>query len=190
MKSYIISILLFLAINVNAQSNTTSQLKHTYSDSSFTYLYGSVIRTTAKLSNSEALINLIKNVDLIVYSEIDLKTEAQALQEFNYVLDALKKEEFKQLLKINKGQPLQKMQSLFDDFAVLTFSDNNQYEKVFLTKRSEHKVMVIDIKGTINTDDLTAKDISALLGLFNNLKDNDVFNLTKGNDDARNTESN
>jgi len=190
MKSYIIPTLLFLAVNVNAQSNTTSQLKHTYSDSSFTYLYGSVIRTTVKLSNSETLINLIKNVDLIVYSEIDLKTEAQALQEFNDVLDSLKKEEFKQLLKINKGQPLQKMQSLFDDFAVLICTDKNQCEKLFLTKRSAHKVMIIDIKGAINADALTAKDVSALLGLFNNLKDIDVFNLTKGNDDARNTESN
>jgi len=190
MKVYLFSILLLFSTNIFAQSNTTLALKKSQSNSSFTYLYGSVIRTTAKLSNSEALINLIKNVDLIVYSEIDFETEAHAQQEFNDVLNSLKKEEFKQLLKINEGQPLQKMQSLFDDFAVLTFADDNQYEKVFLTKRSAHKVMIIDIKGNINTDSLTGKDVSALLGLFNSLKDNDVFNLTKGNDDARNTESN
>jgi hypothetical protein len=190
MKVYILPIILFLSINVFAQSNTTSQLKQSYSDSSFTYLYGSVIRTTAKLSNSEALINIIKNVELIVYSELDFKTIAHAQQAFNDVLDSLKKEDFKQLLKINEGQPLQKMQSLFDDFSVLTFSDDNQYEKVFLTKRSAHKVMIIDIKGNINSDALTGKDITALLGLFNSLKDNNVFNLTKGNDDARNKKPN
>ena len=128
MKAYIIPLLLLFNTSTFAQSNTTTQLKETYPESSFTYFYGSVIRAAVNLSDSKSLIDLIKNIDLIVYSAIELNVEPLAKEAFNRVFTELQKEQFTQFLKITEGQALQKLQSMFDDLAALTLKENNKYK--------------------------------------------------------------
>lgn len=183
MNKFTLALLLLLPLQAIAQSETTALLERDHPNASMKYLYGSVIRTFANISDNALVMKLVTNVELIVYGKVTLDSVPLAKSQFKQMIPSLINEKYYEQVLLKEKDQLLNLTELFDEFGLYTLKNNGSISAIFMFRRQGDNIEFLDITGVVNLSDISANDVRSLYKLLDTLKSNDLLNFTEEEED-------
>ncbi len=177
MRKLILFFLLVLPVSILAQSEATKKLEEDYPRVRMNYIYESVIRTFANVADDEKIMNLVKDVKLIIYADIQFESVHQADSLIKEMIPGLKEEGFEEFIYMEGGNSFFDMEDNFDELGLYIIEEEGEISGLFVCRRQADKLGILDVTGAVDLKNISIED----LGSFNNLMDtfgsNDIFNF-------------
>ncbi|NQZ79522.1 MAG: hypothetical protein HRT52_00760 [Colwellia sp.] len=184
MNKYILILLLLLPLPGIAESETTVGLERDHPKANMKYLYGSVIRTFANISDNALIMNMMANVQLIVYGKVTLASVELAKSQFKQVIPSLLNEEYYEVIRLGEINQLLNLSELFDEFGLYALKAGDHISAIFIFRRQAQNLEFLDISGVLERTKISTSDISSLYQLLDTLNNSDLLNFTEVEDDT------
>ncbi len=184
MNKYILTLLLLLPLTGFAESETTVGLERDHPKANMKYLYGSVIRTIANISDNTLVMNMMTNVQLIVYGKVTLASVELAKSQFKQIIPSLLNEQYYEVIRLDEKIQFLSLSELFDEFGLYALKTGDHISAIFIFRRQAQKLEFLDISGVLERTKLSTSDISSLYKLLDTLNKSDLLNFTEVEDDT------
>jgi len=184
MNKYILILLLLLPLTVIAESETTTLLEREHPNASMQYVYGSVIRTFANLSDNEMVMKMVTNVEVIVYGQVALATVELAEKQFKNMIPSLTNEQYYEVIRLKENDQLASLSDFFDEIGLYALKTDGDVSAIFIFRRNAETIEFLDISGLADLSNISPSDISALYELIDTFNSSDLLNFTEEEDDS------
>jgi len=184
MTKYLLILLLLLPITVIAESETTALLEREHPEASMKYVYGSVIRTFANISDNEMVMKLMTNVEVIVYGQVPLPSVELAEEQFKAMIPSLVNEQYYEVIRLKENDQLARLSELFDEISLYALKTDGDVSALFIFRRKAETLEFLDISGLADLSNISPSDITSLYKLIDTFNSSDLLNFTEEEDDS------